>query len=92
MLPEWRRKILAKLANPIFNAITGAAREDNVIDEHFAKVFNLDESFGDMFKSPRVLFGLARHQVRSALGRTKVPYGFDPLLDPPGTDYTDADR
>ncbi len=87
-LPEWRRRIVAAMGNPIFNAITGAAREDQVVDEHFAMVFNLDESFGDMFKNPRVLWGLAKYQVRAALRRTTIPYGFDPALDPPGTDYT----
>lgn len=85
----WRRRLIAAAGNSVFNAITGAAREDEVVDEHFAKVFNLDESLADMFRSPRVLFGLARYQVKAALGRTTVPYGFDPLLDPPGTDYTD---
>lgn len=89
-LPAWRRRIVAALGDPVFNAITGAAREDEVVDEHFAKVFNLDESLADMFRSPRVLFGLARYQVRAALRRTTVPYGFAPSLDPPGTDYTPA--
>ncbi len=88
VLPPWRRRLVAAVGDPVFNAITGAAREDAVVDEHFAKVFNLDESLGDMFRSPRVLFGLVRHQVKAALGRTSVPYGFDPLRDPPGTDYT----
>ena len=87
-LPEWRRRIVAALGNPVFNAITGAAREDAVIDEHFAMVFNLDESFADMVKRPRVLWGLLRYQVKSALRRTTVPYGFDALADPPGTDYS----
>jgi hypothetical protein len=41
-----------------------------------------------MFKNPRVLLGLARYQAKAALRRTKVPYGFDPSVDPPGTDYT----
>ena len=89
---EWRRRIIATVGNPIFNAITGAAREDNVVDEHFAKVFNLDESFNDMFKNPRVLWGLVRYQVKSALRRTIVPYGFDASADPPGTDYTDFEK
>jgi hypothetical protein len=89
VLPEWRRRIVAAMGNPVFNAITGAAREDNVVDEHFAMVFNLDESLADMFKNPRVLFGLARYQLKAALGRTTVPYGFDPSVDPPGKDYTD---
>lgn len=87
-LPAWRRRIVAALGDPMFNAITGAAREDEVVDEHFAMVFNLDESLADMFRSPRVLLGLARYQVKAALRRTKVPFGFDPGLDPPGTDYT----
>lgn len=90
--PAWQRRIVNAVSDPVFNAITGAAREDQVVDEHFARVFNLEESLGDMFKSPRVLFGLVRYQLRAALGRTTVPYGFDPLLDPPATDYTpDAD-
>ncbi len=95
VLPEWRRRLVAAMTWPVFNVITGAAREDQVVDEHFARVFNLEETLGQMFSSPRVLLGLARHQVKAALGRTSVPYGFDPLLDPPGTDYSDhpsADR
>ncbi len=88
VLPGWRRRIVAALSNPVFNAITGAAREDQVVDEHFARVFNLDESLADMFRSPRVLLGLLRYQLRAALGRTTVPFGFDPLADPPATDYT----
>jgi len=91
-LPAWRRRIVAALGNPIFNAITGASREDSVIDEHFAMVFNLDESFADMFKNPRVLWGLLRYQVKAALRRTVVPYGFDALAEPPGTDYTDFEK
>jgi len=87
-LPAWQRRILASMTWPMFNLITGAAREDSVIDEHFARVFNLDESVGAMMRSPRVLAGLLRYQVNSALGRHKLPFGFDPLLEPPGTDWT----
>jgi hypothetical protein len=89
-LPNWQRKIVAAVTWPAFNAITGAAREDEVVDDHFAQVFNLDESLADMLKNPRVLFGLLRYQVKRVLGQSTVPYGFDPLLDPPGTDYTPA--
>jgi 2-polyprenyl-6-methoxyphenol hydroxylase-like FAD-dependent oxidoreductase len=84
----WRRRIVAAMAWPAFNLITGAAREDPVIEEHFARVFNLDESLADMMKSPRVLAGLLRYKVNSALGRSKVPFGFDSQQDPPGTDWT----
>ena len=87
-VPKWRRRMMTRVGDKAFNAITGASREDAVVDEHFAKVFNLDESLGDMFRSPRVWYGLARYHLRNALGRTTVPYGFDPMLDPPATDYT----
>ena len=84
----WRRRIVSAMAWPAFNLITGAAREDAVVEEHFARVFNLDESLADMMKSPRVLAGLLRYKVNSALGRSKVPFGFDSQQDPPGTDWT----
>lgn len=86
--PEWRRRILAAMSGPAFSLIVGAAREDAVVDEHFAKVFNLDESLGEMLRNPRVLFGLARHRVRAALGRHRIPFGFDPRAEPPATDYS----
>jgi hypothetical protein len=41
-----------------------------------------------MMSNPRVLYGLLRHQVRSALGRRTVPFGFDPYAEPPATDWT----
>ena len=87
-VPAWQRRILASMTWPMFNLITGAAREDAVIDDHFARVFNMDESIADMFKSPRVLAGLVRYKVNSALGRHKLPFGFDSQQDPPGTDWT----
>jgi 2-polyprenyl-6-methoxyphenol hydroxylase-like FAD-dependent oxidoreductase len=85
---RWRQRLTTVAGAKAFALITGAAREDEVIDEHFAKVFNLDESLGDMFRSPRVLYGLLRQQVRTMLGRTTIPYGFDPMQDPPADDYT----
>ncbi|MBB3663596.1 2-polyprenyl-6-methoxyphenol hydroxylase-like FAD-dependent oxidoreductase [Prauserella sediminis] len=90
-LPEWKRRILAAVSGPAFSLIVGAAREDAVVDEHFSKVFNLDESLGQMMTSPRVLAGLVRYRIRAALGRERVPYGFDPQAEPPATDYSSAD-
>ena len=90
--PAWQRKILASVGASMFNAITGASREDRAVDEHFARVFNLDESIGTMLRSPRVLFGLLRFKVRDMLGRHKIPFGFDPQLDPPGKDWTPGAR
>lgn len=87
-LPAWQRKILASMTWPAFNLITGAAREDAVVDEHFARVFNLDESLADMMRSPRVLAGLLRFKVNSLFGRSKVPFGFDAQQEPPATDWT----
>lgn len=87
-LSPWRRRIVSSMAWPAFNLITGAAREDAVVEDHFARVFNLDESLADMMKSPRVLAGLLRYQVNSALGRHRVPFGFDSQREPPGTDWT----
>ncbi|MEO6470336.1 MAG: hypothetical protein ABIR57_00810 [Aeromicrobium sp.] len=87
-VPTWQRKILAAMTWPMFNVITGASREDAVIDEHFARVFNLDESIGAMMRNPRVIYGLLRFKVKSAFGRHKLPFGFDSQLEPPGTDWT----
>ncbi len=87
-VPAWQRRILASMTWPMFNLITGAAREDHVIDEHFARVFNMDESLTAMMTSPRVLFGLLRFKVKSALGRLTFPFGFDAQKPPPGIDWT----
>jgi 2-polyprenyl-6-methoxyphenol hydroxylase-like FAD-dependent oxidoreductase len=87
-LPEWKRRILAAVSSPAFSLIVGAAREDTVVDEHFTKVFNLDESLGQMMRNPRVITGLLRYRIRAALGRHRIPYGFDPQAEPPATDYS----
>ena len=55
-------------------------------------MFNLDESLGDMMTNPRVLAGLLRYRLRTALGRHRVPFGFDPQAEPPVTDYSAAAR
>ena len=85
---EWRRRLLAAVSGPAFSLVVGAAREDDVVDEHFAKVFNLDESLGEMLRNPRVLAGLLRYRFRAALGKHRVPFGFDPHAEPPATDYS----
>ncbi|MEV4313432.1 hypothetical protein [Actinocrispum sp. NPDC049592] len=87
-LPEWRRRIVAAMSGPAFSLIVGAAREYEVVDEHFSKVFNMDESLGQMMRNPKVIAGLVRFGIRAALGRRRVPYGFDPQTEPPATDYS----
>lgn len=86
--PRWLQRLLAALTWPMFNLITGAAREDRVIDEHFARVFNMDESIGAMMTNPRVLFGFARYKVKAWLRRERIPHGFDAMAEPPGRDWT----
>ncbi|BBH18437.1 hypothetical protein Back2_27240 [Nocardioides baekrokdamisoli] len=86
--PAWVRRILAAMTWPMFNLITGAAREDAVIDEHFARVFNMDESIVAMMLNPRVLFGFARYKLRAWFRRERIPYGFDGQAEPPGTNWT----
>lgn len=83
-----RRRISAAMVWPVFNLITAAAREDDVVEDHFARVFNLDESMKDMAKNPRVLAGLLRYKIKLMFGREKMPRSFDINSDPPGTDYT----
>ena len=90
--PAWQRRILAAMTWPMFNLITGAAREYPVVDEHFARVFNMDESLTEMMTSPRVIAALIRFKIRSALGRLSLPFGFDPRQDPPGKDWTELAR
>ncbi|KJK43268.1 hypothetical protein UK23_33895 [Lentzea aerocolonigenes] len=89
-LPEWRRKLVAAVSGPAFSFIVGAAREYAVVDEHFARVFNMDESLRDFMTNPRVIAGLLRYRVRTALGRQRVPFNFDPLAEPPARDYSTA--
>ncbi|SDJ02694.1 Dehydrogenase (flavoprotein) [Lentzea albidocapillata subsp. violacea] len=87
-VPEWWRRVLAAVSGPAFSLIVGAAREYEVVDEHFAKVFNMDESLGEMMRNPRVIAALVRYRIRTALGRQRIPFGFDPQAEPPATDYS----
>jgi hypothetical protein len=43
-----------------------------------------------MLGNPRVLARLVRYGIRAALGRRRVPFGFDPRAEPPATDYSPA--
>jgi 2-polyprenyl-6-methoxyphenol hydroxylase-like FAD-dependent oxidoreductase len=88
--PRWRQRLVGRMSWPIFNLISAAARDDAVVEQHFAQVFNLDESITAMSRSPRVIFGLLRYAVKRALGRTALPIGFDHHLDPPAHDHTNG--
>ena len=41
-----------------------------------------------MMRNPRVIAGLLRYRIRTALGRHRIPFGFDPRAEPPATDYS----
>jgi 2-polyprenyl-6-methoxyphenol hydroxylase-like FAD-dependent oxidoreductase len=88
VVPAWRRKIVARMAWPVFNAITAAAREDVYVDETFAAVFNLDKSMKEMMTDPRFHARIIRQKLRALFGRTKIPHGFDLQAEPPATDYS----
>ena len=73
----------------MFNFISATTREDAVVGQHFADVFNLDESVTTMIKSPRVLAGFAWFGLKKMFGRTKLPMGTDNQLDPPSDIWRD---
>ncbi|WP_341257040.1 hypothetical protein [Gordonia malaquae] len=89
---QWRRKLAARFSWPVFNAITSAAAEDAYVDEKFTGVFNLDTSLKEISTDPQFILRVLRYKVRAALGRTRIPGGFDVTKLPPGTDYTDPDN
>jgi 2-polyprenyl-6-methoxyphenol hydroxylase-like FAD-dependent oxidoreductase len=89
MLPDgFRKSLTRRLAWPVFGLISAASREDRVVEHHFGRVFNIQESLTDMLRNPRVLVGLARYQVRSMTGRTCLPPYASPLSMPPATDHS----
>ena len=49
--PRGARSWLYKAAWPVFNFISATTREDAVVGQHFADVFNLDESVTTMIKA-----------------------------------------
>ncbi|MDL9935291.1 hypothetical protein QSJ18_00890 [Gordonia sp. ABSL1-1] len=90
--PRWRQRLANRVSWPLFNHISATTREDAVVAQHFADVFNLDESVTTMVKSPRVLAGLAWHAVKRATNRTKLPLGSDLRQDPPSDIWRDGER
>ena len=89
--PRWLQRVVGATSWPIFNLISATSREDSVVEQHFARVFNLDESITEMTRSPRVLAGLLWFSMKRAVRRNTMPLGFDHLGDPPGDDYTRAE-
>lgn len=88
--PRWRQRIAARAGWPIFNLISATSREDKAVESAFTAVFNLEQPVTAMVTSPRVLFGLARFAIKRAVGRNRLPIGFDPQADPPSDIYRDG--
>ncbi|MGB7236861.1 MAG: hypothetical protein WBD41_12865 [Rhodococcus sp. (in: high G+C Gram-positive bacteria)] len=88
--PRWRQQLAGRASWPIFNHISATTREDEVVAQHFADVFNLDEAVTTMVKNPRVLAGLAWFAVKRAAKRTKLPIGTDNQQDPPSDIWRDG--
>ncbi|WP_068270845.1 FAD-dependent oxidoreductase [Aldersonia kunmingensis] len=82
------RKLVSRYTWSGFQFMTEAAFEDDVINDHFDKVFNLHESLGEFLRNPRVLYGLLRYGVRKILGRSSLPKLVAPHLEPDATDVT----
>ncbi|MBF4162469.1 FAD-dependent oxidoreductase [Nocardioides acrostichi] len=83
----WRRRIAMRIAWPALALVSAAGREDPAVEQHFGRVFNLEESLGQMVRNPRFLVGVARFWVRSRLGRTSLPAGYDLLGEPPAMNH-----
>ncbi|MEB4209545.1 FAD-dependent oxidoreductase [Mycobacterium sp. 94-17] len=91
-LPEgWRKRLIRKTTWPVFQFIADACWQDEAIDLHMNRVFNLQEMVTDVLRKPRVILGLARFGVRRALGRNSMPKPLSPDLPPSDRDFT-ADR
>lgn len=88
--PRWRQQLASRLSWPIFNHLSATTREDAVVAQHFADVFNLEESVTTMVKSPRVLAGLAWYGVKRAVKRTRLPRGTDNQQNPPSDIWRDG--
>lgn len=84
-----RKRIMRKTTWPIFHFISQACWEDEAVQYHFDRVYNLQETVFDLLKNPRVIAGLAHYGVKRALGLSKIPPPIPPHLDPPDTDYTE---
>ncbi|ORX05102.1 hypothetical protein AWC29_11610 [Mycobacterium triplex] len=83
-----RKRLIRKATWPVFHFVSQACWGDQVVNTHFDRVYNLQETVYELLRNPRVLFGLARYGVVSALGRSKIPPAVAPELPPPDTDYT----
>lgn len=83
-----RRRLTRTLSWPVFNLLSGAAREDAVVQANFSRVYNMQQPLGEMLSSPRVLAGLAWYQIKRWTRTTRLPGYGDPTCSPPATDHT----
>lgn len=84
-----RKRLLRKATWPVFHFVSQACWGDPIVQKHFDRVYNLQETVFDLIKNPRVLAGLARYGVKAALGTSKIPPPVAPELPPPDRDFTE---
>lgn len=83
-----RKRLLRKTTWPVFHYVSQACWGDPVVQKHFDRVYNLQETVYDLLKNPRVLLGLVRYGVTATLGISKIPPPVSPELPPPHQDFT----
>lgn len=89
-LPEgFRKQFMRRTTWPIFGFITQACWENDAVQVHFDRVYNLQETVFDLLKNPQVLRGLARHAFRKTFRLSKIPAAIAPDLPPSDVDYTE---
>ncbi|WP_156298288.1 FAD-dependent oxidoreductase [Mycobacterium paragordonae] len=88
-LPDGARKrLMRKSTWPVFHFVSQACWEDEAVQIHFDRVYNLQETVFELLRNPRVVAGLLRYAVKALLGLSKIPPPVPPQLPPPDTDYT----
>ncbi|AOS91799.2 MULTISPECIES: FAD-dependent oxidoreductase [Mycobacterium] len=89
-LPDgMRKRLLRRTTWPLFHFVSQACWEDDAVQYHFDRVYNLQETVFDLLKNPKVLTGLVRYAAKASLGLSKIPSAVSPELPPPDTDYTE---
>lgn len=89
-LPEGvRKRLMRRTTWPVFHFVSQACWEDQAVQTHFDRVYNLQETVFDLLRNPRVLAGLARYAVKAWLRLSRIPPATSPELPPPDTDYTE---
>ncbi|MEV0366736.1 hypothetical protein [Nocardia fusca] len=83
-----RKNVLRRLTWPAFQFLAEAIWQDSVVDAHFNRVLNIQESLADFLTNPRVLAGLGLYGAKKLLRLTGMPPPVPAHRPPPDTDYS----